>query len=85
MTTNPEIISNAFNEYFANAATQVVENLPPATVPFENYLQDQVYPIVDWSPVTEQEIKSIVTKCNITKPGPNEIPINVIRNNIDVL
>ena len=84
VSTNPEIISNAFNEYFANAATQVVDNLPAAEVPFESYLQNQVYPIIEWSPVTELEIKSIVKKCNKTKPGPDEIPINVIKNNIDV-
>ena len=35
-------------------------------------------------PVTEAEIKRIVTKSKSTKPGPDDIPMSLLKNNIDL-
>ena len=84
-TDNPQIISNKFNDYFANIATSVVSDLDTSDATFEDFMPER-HPIeLPWEPTTQDEIKLIVNKSKTTNPGPDGIPMFVIKNNIDIL
>ena len=85
LTTDPQTISDHFNEYFSNIATEVTNNLPNPEVSFDHYLGNGTEQRIMWEPVTEPELKRIVSKCNITNPGPDNIPMKIIKDNINFL
>ena len=85
LSTDPQVISNGFNEYFSNIATNVTNSLPESDVTFDHYLPPANTPGIIWEPVSEPEMKRIVSKCNATKPGPDNIPMRIIKNNINIL
>ena len=84
-TDNPQIISNKFNEYFANVATTVANNLEPSDTNFEEYMPPRHPNEIAWEPTTPNEVKLIVKKAKDVKPGPDGIPMFLIKNNIDAL
>ena len=84
-TDDPKIISNTFNEYFANIATTVTNELEDPTTSFADYLPPQLHPEILWEPTTMHEVKRLVMKMNDTKGGPDGLPIVIIKKNIDYL
>ena len=85
ITNDSNLISNMFNDYFTNIATEVTNKIPPTETSFDAYLPNHNHPRIVWNPVTEHEIKKIVSECNSTKPGPDNIPMIIIKNNINIL
>ena len=78
-TDDPLVISNKFNDFFANIATNLKNNLPDPNSNYIDYLPPQRHPQITWEPTNDHEIKRIVQKLNNTKAGPDGIPIAVIK------
>ena len=85
MNDNPQIITDKFNEYYANIATKVVQELPPTDANFLQYLPARDPVEILWEPCTTHEVKRIVKKCNDVKPGPDGIPMHIFKKNIEIL
>ena len=85
VTTDAQTICNTFNDYFSTIATKVTTELPQSDVNFDYYLRNGTDQRIVWDPVTMPEMKRIISKCNNTKPGPDKIPMKVIKDNIDIL
>ena len=85
LITDSQAISNTFNEHFSSIASEVINDLPAPEISFDNYLRNGTELRVAWDPVTEPEMKRIVSKCNLMKPGPDDIPIKIIKDNINFL
>ena len=84
-TNDPKVISNKFNEYFADIATSVVNNLQPSEISFEEYLPPRVPVEIQWEPTTENEVKRIIMQSKAVNPGPDGIPMKIIKNNVNYL
>ena len=78
-------IAEAFNTYYTNIGNETVRNLPQTNRSFNEYLPQYDGNDIRWHNTTEAEVKSIISKCNETQPGPDNIPIRVYKNNIDFL
>ena len=85
LTDDANIIANKFNEYYSSIATTVTGNLAAANRDFREYLEPRNVEMIDWQPTNEAEVKRIVNKLNNVKPGPDKIPISIIKKNIDFL
>ena len=85
LTTDSQEITNAFNEYFSNIASNITTQLPPTDVTFERYLPQVHANRIEWEPTNEAEIKRIIAKSKATKPGPDNIPMKLIKNNVNTL
>ena len=85
LTSDPVTISNGFNEYFGDIATNVTNSLPATDVTFDFYLTEGNHPRINWEPVTDRETRQAVSTSNATRAGPDNIPMKVIKNNIDIL
>ena len=84
-TDDEHVIANTFNDYYANIGTVTANSLGPSNHNYEAFLPNRHFPDIEMNDVTDIEIKRIVSKCNNTGPGPDGIPITIIKNNIDVL
>ena len=84
-TDDPHTISNKFNDYFANVATAVANDLGPSDASFEDYLPPRHANDIPWELTNFNEIRQIVNKLRDVKAGPDGIPMAVIKKNIDVL
>ena len=82
-TSNVDIIANAFNEQFTTLARKTTNSIPYSNNTYNDYLPPINCNEIVWAPTTATEVKNTIVKCNITKPGPDEIPIIVYKNNVD--
>ena len=57
--------------------------LGPPVRSYRDYLPNRNYNAISWENVTEAEIKRLVNKCNSTGPGPDGIPMSIIKSNIE--
>ena len=78
-------IANEFNNYFAGIADEIEANLDETNVSFLDYLPNQQFNHINWNETTEFEVKRILKKCKNTKPGPDNIPMAILKNNADFL
>ena len=85
VTDDANLIANTFNEYYANIARSITNQLPAANRSFNDYLEPRNIEPISWEPTNNFEIKRIVRNLNNVKAGPDKIPISVIKNNIDYL
>ena len=84
-TDDEELIANTFNNYYADIGSTTANSLGPSNLSYNDFLPNRNYPEIHWYDVTDFEIKRIVTKLNTTRPGPDGIPITIIKNNIEAL
>ena len=68
LNSDPKIIANNFNDFFANLGLNLAQNIPPTNLNFHHYLNNVVPPInsLFFKPIDTQEIVSI---CNSLKSG----------------
>ena len=68
LNSDPKIIANNFNNFFANLGLNLAQNIPPTNLNFHHYLNNVVPPInsLFFKPTDTQEIVSI---CNSLKSG----------------
>ena len=78
-------IADAFNLHYASIGSELAQKLPCVSNNFKEYLPTESFDLITWNDTNEHEIKRIISKLNDTKPGPDSIPIKVIKNNVDIL
>ena len=83
--TDANVISNEFNNYFANIAENIGTNLAPSNTNFEEYLPNRQFENINWTNTTEIEIKHVLLKCNETNGGPDTLPMFILKKNADIL
>jgi Reverse transcriptase (RNA-dependent DNA polymerase) len=67
--TDPSKIANEFNNYFANVASSISDNIHPAELPDNYFDPDPDHPVFDFSttPVTHSEISDSIKQLQIKK------------------
>ena len=81
---DPTIISNSFNNHYCSVGSNTANDLPRSNTNFVDYLTNENFEDMDWSEVTERDIKQIIIKSKNSGPGPDEIPMDIFKNNIDL-
>ena len=84
-TCDVNIISNAFNDYYATIGKETSKSLPTSNKNFKDYLTEPSRTNINWTEVTIPEVKRMIKQCKNTKPGPDNIPIKIFKNNLDTL
>ena len=79
------IIANEFNNYFTNIAHEIDANLAAPNRNYQDYLPNLLFDNIHWTETNETEIKSILSKCNNTKAGPDKLPMQILKKNADFL
>ena len=64
VTDNSNLIANRFNEYYANIAGTITNELPVTNRNFNDYLEPRNIESIIWEPTNVFEIKRIVKKLN---------------------
>ena len=59
LVSDPEVIANSFNEYFAGIGRKLAEKIRPAQH-FSSYLNVRSESVFNFVPVTEQNISDII-------------------------
>ena len=77
--TDPSIISNSFNEYFASIAAKIREKIPEASKHFSSFLKNPVPNLVFLSPTDALEVSNCISSLNLSKSsGPHGIPPKIL-------
>lgn len=78
--TDPQTISNAFNNYFNSIPNTLSESIISNNIPFEHYLRDAIPEQPIFNPTDSNEVKSIINDLkNSCSTGWDNIPTNVIK------
>ena len=80
-----QIIAETFNEYYSNIGNLTANSLGQSNYSYNHFLPNRDFNDIQWNMATEAEIKRLVLDCNNARPGPDGLPIEIIKNNIDVL
>ena len=84
--TNPNYISNAFNEYFCNIGPNLAKNLNPPKTGFVHYCHSPIKNSMYCKPVQSSEIIDIVSHFNINKSaGPDSIGPKLLKRVVNEL
>ena len=84
--TKPNDISNAMNEYFCKVGQNLVNNVPPTSKTFEEYLPPPVMNSIYCEPVTTEELSGLIDSLNVNKSsGADCISSRIIKDNINDL
>ena len=60
-TSDPEVIANAFNQYFANIGSKLAENIPAAPR-FDSYLNNPAETVFSFNLIFEHNISNLIKK-----------------------
>ena len=60
-TSDPEVIANEFNQYFANIGSKLVENIPAAPR-FDSYLNNPAETVFSFNLISEHNISNVIKK-----------------------
>ena len=76
-TNNPEIICNAFNDYFIDIGTQLANKITGSTNPLKylNSIQSSIF----IPPILEQEVSEVIHSLNHSSPGWDELPAHIFK------
>ncbi len=89
ITSEPDKISNIFNEFFTNVAEEITKTIPKTPKSPLDYLSSRISSSIFLNPVTFIEVNDLINSLNPSKSvGPNSIPIkllNVIGTSISSL
>ena len=81
---DPTIVANSFNNYYCSIGDRTAESLPASNYNFNQYLPPATFKEFNFDEVRELEVKHIILKCKNTRPGVDEIPMFIFKNNIDI-
>ena len=84
--SNTDDMSNCFNDFFVNIGNSVETKIPRVDTNFSNFLKDKNNVSLFLKPVSEDEVKSMISTLTTSKAcGPNSIPTNILKENLDFL
>ena len=80
VTSDPSQMSNIFNDFYVNFANEITKTIPLTPKSPLDYLTKRVSNSLFLTPVTEIEVKDIISILNPSKSvGPNSIPIKLLK------
>ena len=79
---DPLIISNRFNEYFVNIGNNLANKIKMQPNSYEKYLGGTFQESMFLSPVTKEEINSIISTFSDTASGWDDIVPRLIKNKL---
>ena len=80
VTSDPSQMSNIFNVFYVNIANEITKTIPLTPKSPLDYLTKRVSNSLFLTPVTEIEVKDIISILNPSKSvGPNSIPIKLLK------
>ena len=85
ISENKELISNKFNNYFANVTTEIVRSLPTSNVSFTQFLHGNYPSSFVLNQTTPAGIEKIIRNLNSTGGGYPDIPAKVFKNSSTLL
>jgi hypothetical protein len=84
--SDPYAIANQFSDYFSNIGLNLIKKIPNASVSHTSFLTGNYPNTMFLEPATEQEIINVVkTFRNGVATGYDNIPLFVIKDNIDII
>ena len=79
-------MADAFNEFFVNIGNSVEKKIPLGTQCFSNYLNDSVPNSIFLTPVSDNEVISMLKNLNSSKScGPSSIATNLLKTHANLL
>ena len=80
VTSDPDKISNIFNDFFVNVAEDMTKTIPMTPKSPLDYLSNRTYNSLFLTPVTFIEVNDLINILNPSKSvGPNSIPIKLLK------
>ena len=80
LSTDPAQISTHFNNFFSNVGKNLVEQIPPSSKMFSNYLHNPIDKKFKFEPTTQIEIYEIISNLkNSSSCGIDNIPTKIIK------
>ena len=84
--TEPKIMANAFNNFFANVGPTIDKEIPKTPISPLSFLRNRVFNDFTFKETTISEVMTIVLKLDVTKSsGPSMVPINILRISAPIL
>ena len=83
--TDPLDIANHFNSYFVNIGQELANSIPLSTTNYKTYLTPRNVHSLQYSPVSEEEIRMSLSQLNNSSPGHDEIPMKLIKDIITII
>ena len=84
--TEPKIMANAFNNFFANVGPTIDKEIPKTPISPLSFLRNLVFNDFTFKETTISEVMTIVLKLDVTKSsGPSMVPINILRISAPIL
>ena len=80
ISSNPEEVSNLFNDFFTSIADSLRSKLPQSNYHFSSFLKNRNQNSLFLRPTTPEEITKIIGNFSDTKSsGPNSIPVRILK------
>ena len=78
--TDPKVVANAFNNYFANVGANLARSIPDVNKSPLEYLKNPLCNNFYLFPVTPAEIETQISNLNFAKAtGPYSLPANILK------
>lgn len=84
-TSDPSVISQAFNKYFVNVGPSLAQSIPTSHIAPTSYIETSIPTSMYVRPVTELEISNLIRDLKNSSPGPDGIPPAIIKDTVDFI
>ena len=82
--SDPLKIANEFNRYFTGIGSSLAEKFMSSDE-YKNYLIDNIGTVFSFETVSVEDMKKVVLSFKDSSPGHDDVPMRIIKRNIDVL
>ena len=80
ISSDPDEVSNCFNDYFTSIADSIWKNIPPTPHHFSRFLRNRNPNSMFLTPTTVDEVIKVISSFSPSKSsGPNSIPIKILK------
>ncbi|KAI3381853.1 hypothetical protein SNEBB_006345, partial [Seison nebaliae] len=83
--TDSRVIAEHFRDYFSSVALDLDASIPVATISPISYMKTNVVQSLFLRPVSNNECIEVINKLKSVHCGTNDIPADLIKQNIDIL
>ena len=83
--TDQNKIADSLNNFFSNIGKSLSEELPHTDADPLLYMRGTYPTIEEFDPTSIDEIKCIIRKLNKNSPGPDGIPLILLKNNVNMI